>query len=162
MNFHIQKSSELLTKSIESLSYSEDDLIEIKIPLNNPYISDHEFKLVQGETKYKGKFYQYVKRKIADNILHLLCLPNIKKENLIQTKNNLAENNSTNIDNKNSNKNNSNKITHISLLEFIQPLSFNGFEIQIPIASILHNTNHLCDKTQNKPYTSFQPPKNLI
>ena len=82
-----KQSSVNLNTAIEKNNYSEDDLVEIKIPLNNPYISDHSYEDAFGETTVKGKSYQYVKRKISENTLYLMCLPNEEKASLTTTKN---------------------------------------------------------------------------
>jgi hypothetical protein len=66
---------------IDKADYDEASLIEIKVPLNAPYLSGNSsgFERYDGELELEGVHYKYVKRKIVDGELVLLCLPNESK-----------------------------------------------------------------------------------
>lgn len=74
--------AELETR-IDAGMYEEEQLVEIRIPLNMPYYSDREYEAVYGETEWEGQHYRYVKRKVTNNILYLLCLPHNDKDKLV-------------------------------------------------------------------------------
>ena len=93
-SFLEKKSTIQLDLAIDEGEYEQQNLIEIKIPLNMPYFSDKEYEVAYGETEIDGMHYQYVKRKVSNNTLYLLCLPNNDKTNLITAKNNIEKNNS--------------------------------------------------------------------
>jgi len=77
---------------ISSNIYNEDDLIEIKVALNMPYLqSANNFVRVDGKIKLNGVHYNYVKRKVAGDTLYLLCLPNFLKTQLSDVKSELAK-----------------------------------------------------------------------
>lgn len=76
-----------LEQKISTGNYSDDQLIEISIPLNMPYYSDKDYENVYGETDFNGQHYRYVKRKVSGNTLYLLCLPNQEKTSLAEVKN---------------------------------------------------------------------------
>ena len=76
-----------LEQKISAGEYTEDQLLEIKIPLNMPYYSDKEYENVYGETDFNGEHYRYVKRKVSNNTLYLLCLPNKEKTGIAKVKN---------------------------------------------------------------------------
>jgi hypothetical protein len=76
-----------LEQKISAGKYNDEQLVEIRIPLNMPYYSDKNYEEVYGETDFNGEHYQYVKRKVSDNTLYLLCLPNKEKTNLVKVKN---------------------------------------------------------------------------
>jgi hypothetical protein len=76
-----------LEQKISTGKYSDEQLVEIRIPLNMPYYSDKDYEEVYGETDFNGEHYQYVKRKVSDNTLYLLCLPNKEKTSLVKVKN---------------------------------------------------------------------------
>lgn len=76
-----------LEQKISAGKYNEEQLVEIRIPLNMPYYSDKDYEEVYGETDWNGEHYRYVKRKVSANTLHLLCLPNKEKTNLVKVKN---------------------------------------------------------------------------
>ena len=99
-SFLEKKSTIQLDLAIEEGNYNQQNLIEIKIPLNMPYFSDKDYEAAYGETEIDGTHYQYVKRKVSNNTLYLLCLPNNDKTNLITAKNNIEKNNSESTTNK--------------------------------------------------------------
>ena len=76
-----------LEQKISAGTYSEDQLVEIRIPLNMPYYSDKDYENVYGETDFNGEHYRYVKRKVSGNTLYLLCLPNKEKTDIVKVKN---------------------------------------------------------------------------
>lgn len=87
LNSFEQKATARLEKKISAGSYSDDQLVEIKIPLNMPYFSDKDYEEVYGERDWNGQHYRYVKRKVSNNVLYLLCLPNTEKTNIANVKN---------------------------------------------------------------------------
>src|SRR5688572_5669011 len=65
---------------IEGLAYSDAELIEVKVPLRLPYqVSTAGFERFDGEVEMNGVHYNYVKRKVQNDTLVLLCLPNEAK-----------------------------------------------------------------------------------
>jgi hypothetical protein len=76
-----------LELKISSGNFNEDQLVEIRIPLNMPYYSDKDYEEVYGETDWNGEHYRYVKRKVSNNTLYLLCLPNKEKSSIAKVKN---------------------------------------------------------------------------
>lgn len=72
-----------LQASLEKNNYQEEDLVEIRVPLNLPYQTDwKEFQPYDGEVRVDGVDYRYVKRKVEKGQLVLLCLPNHTKTHL--------------------------------------------------------------------------------
>ena len=62
---------------LDNQQYDASDLIELRVPLNLPYISDwKDFENYAGETTINGQHYRYVKRKLEKGELVFLCLPN--------------------------------------------------------------------------------------
>ena len=82
-----KKATAKLEQKISSGEYSDEQLVEIRIPLNMPYYSDKDYENVYGETDWNGEHYRYVKRKVTGNTLYLLCLPNKEKTSLAKVKN---------------------------------------------------------------------------
>jgi hypothetical protein len=78
-----------LEARIENNDYKADQLIEIRIPLNLPYQANWQsFERFDGEIDLDGVHYKYVKRKIYNDSLVLLCLPNEAKQNIEKAKDN--------------------------------------------------------------------------
>ena len=81
------KATANLEQKISGGQYSNEQLVEIRIPLNMPYYSDKDYENVYGETDFNGEHYRYVKRKVSGNNLYLLCLPNKEKTSIVKVKN---------------------------------------------------------------------------
>ena len=81
------KATANLELKIAAGEYSDDQLVEISIPLNMPYFSDKDYENVYGETDFNGEHYRFVKRKVSGNTLYLLCLPNIDKTKIANAEN---------------------------------------------------------------------------
>jgi len=66
-----------LEAQLDQQQYNEASLIEIRVPLNMPYQSiSSNFERYDGEIEFNGIHYKYVKRKVENGELVLLCLPN--------------------------------------------------------------------------------------
>jgi len=75
-----QQADARLNAALDHDLYNDDELITIKIPLSMPYQTDRaEFERVNGEVNLNGKIYKYVKRRVAQGQLVLLCLPDHQK-----------------------------------------------------------------------------------
>jgi hypothetical protein len=66
-----------LEAQFDQQQYNEASLLEIRVPLNMPYQSiSSDFERYDGEIAFNGIHYKYVKRKVENGELVLLCLPN--------------------------------------------------------------------------------------
>lgn len=98
---YAQRQSDIqIEASLDKNLYSEAELVTIKIPLSLPYQNEQmKFERVDGEISFNGKIYKYVKRKISEGNLILLCLPDYNKMRIKKEKedfgkdvNNFAQN----------------------------------------------------------------------
>lgn len=90
--YFISKADLQLVKQLDEKRYNNNDLLEVKVPLNMPYINDtKDFERVDGQLEYKGVHYNYVKRKVTGDTLYMLCLPNVSKTKLYAAKNNYSK-----------------------------------------------------------------------
>jgi len=70
-------------RQLETHQYNDHELIEVKIALHTPYLSNwSDYERIDGEAEVNGIYYTYVKRKINNDTLYLLCLPNKNKTQL--------------------------------------------------------------------------------
>lgn len=76
-----QNADKDLEASINSASYDEHELVEMRVPLNVPYLAgtSGDFERYDGSIEVDGVHYRYVKRKVENGELVLLCLPNPDK-----------------------------------------------------------------------------------
>jgi hypothetical protein len=76
-----------LEKQFDRNDYNESDLVAIKLPIRLPYqASQTEFERFDGEVNLNGIHYKYVKRRVYNDSLILLCLPNDNKSRLQEAK----------------------------------------------------------------------------
>jgi hypothetical protein len=91
--FARQQSDINIERALDRNQYNEEDLITIKIPMLIPYqVERKDFERFDGEVTVDGKIYKYVKRKVCDGNLVLLCLPDHNKMQLETAKNDLFKN----------------------------------------------------------------------
>jgi len=82
-DYFIQRSNEQLIQQLDTHQYNDHDLIEVKIAMHTPYLAGWNiYERVDGEAELDGIYYTYVKRKIHNDTLYLLCLPNKNKTRL--------------------------------------------------------------------------------
>ena len=77
-------SSELLNVHLDNNNYLEDELITIKLPIDDlPYYTNSPiFERVKGEVVIGGMKYQYVEKRIFNDSLEMRCIPNAQATNL--------------------------------------------------------------------------------
>jgi hypothetical protein len=83
------KNDKKLEARLDNDSYNESQLIELKIPVNVAYqTSWSSYQRCDGEIIMDGVMYKYVKRKLSNDTLYLMCIPNSAKMRLEVAKNN--------------------------------------------------------------------------
>lgn len=81
---------------IDAGNYDEASLIEVRVPLNMPYQERvTEFERHYGEITVNGIVYTYVKMKVDNNELILKCIPDVNRQQIKNSENNLAKANSS-------------------------------------------------------------------
>lgn len=78
-----RQSTSSVEQAIGTNTFNDKDLVEIKVPLQVPYLdSRNSYEAVSGEITINGHHHSYVKRKIANDTLYLMCLPNRQKDQI--------------------------------------------------------------------------------
>ncbi|HEY9341006.1 MAG TPA: hypothetical protein VIQ23_05465 [Hanamia sp.] len=90
IDFMQHKVNAQLEEGLDNNLYNESELVELKVPLNLPYqTSWAAFQRCDGEIQIDGILYKYVKQKVANDTLYLMCIPNTKKMHLETARNDL-------------------------------------------------------------------------
>lgn len=78
---HLEGESNIrLVAKIDHQDYDERNLMEIKVPIHLPYQLDWaDYERIDGEIVLEGVHYNYVKRKLVNDTMTFLCLPNTEK-----------------------------------------------------------------------------------
>ena len=88
-----QKAENNIVAKIDAQHYNDADLITLTVPLSMPYLTDSkDFERKDGEITINGKIYHYVKQKISQGNLILMCLPDEQKTQLQTAKNDFFKN----------------------------------------------------------------------
>jgi hypothetical protein len=78
-----ERASLSLQQKLDLDDYDNNRLVELKIPVSLPYLTNwSDFENYAGETEFNGVHYNYVKRKLVNDTLILLCIPNQEKNQL--------------------------------------------------------------------------------
>lgn len=82
-----------VVSKLDKGQYLDDDLVEIRLPFKMLYNTGaSEYVRYDGEIEIGGEHYSYVKRKLVNDTLYLLCLPNTSGAKLASAKNNYFDN----------------------------------------------------------------------
>lgn len=119
---------------IDNNSYDESQLLELKIPVNLPYqTSWASYQRYDGEITLNGIIYKYVKRKLSNDTLYLMCIPNSKKMRLETAKNDFFKLTNDLTQNDNSKKQDNSKSVSKNLQTVYNETSF-GMNIMSPFS----------------------------
>jgi hypothetical protein len=78
-----------LQARLDDNDYNDDQLISLKVPITNLsyYLNNAEFESIKGKIEIGGIQYKYVKRRIYNDSLEVLCIPNVTAMQLQSAKN---------------------------------------------------------------------------
>jgi hypothetical protein len=80
------RSDRFMNELISQNLYNPNTLIELKIKQNVPGIREwDDFKNVSGQVQLKNACYNYVKLKVTQDTLFIMCVPNYEKTRLIKS-----------------------------------------------------------------------------
>ncbi len=147
------KADDRLERAVDNFHYNEADLVEITIPLNMPYYADKGIEYVSGKIEAAGKHYQYVKRKVENNTLHIWCIANTEKNKYSDYKANLAKSSS-----ENNPQDRQNPVLKLLQAEYIHASQFFTAKRFDPLTAEVNSIDHACT-SQFNPGELIQPPE---
>jgi cbb3-type cytochrome oxidase subunit 3 len=157
-----KKSDAAMEARLNKDQYDENELVSLTFPLNNPYqLEQKSFQRVDGEISFEGKTFKYVKRKVSNGNLILLCIPDARKMVLKKAKTDFSNaSNDLNTNSKGSSRNNSQK--NFSGNDYIS----DNFQINtpIPLYSYTLILNRVSQTKLAAPYlaTPGKPPQSAL
>ena len=139
----IQKSVAAIENKVDKKAYADAELISIKTTLHLPYYSSSpEFERVYGSININGQDYEYVKRRVYNDTLEVLCLPNGDKTKLKLTGNDVAK--AAADGNADTNKKPGNSLK-VSLPDFFQPVDAFSVVVHVEAANNYPSSqSHFC------------------
>ena len=93
ISFFEDKANEQFVTQLDNKNYNADQLISIKVPVRNLayYTNTKLFQRVDGQVEINGVLYNYVKQRLYNDSVELLCIPNAAVMKLQTEKNDLAK-----------------------------------------------------------------------
>ena len=157
-----EKATVRLEQKLDAGDYSESQLVEIKIPLKLPYYTNwKEYEPHYGEAEWEGQHYQFVKRKLSNDTLFLLCIPHTEKTNIqvaaadyFKSMNDLQHDSMPQ-------KSQQPSMIKLMMSEFLEQKNI----LEIPESTISQtnfNSGHFSFQSQFDPLVLGQPPEELI
>ncbi|MXV53187.1 hypothetical protein GS399_19650 [Pedobacter sp. HMF7647] len=109
--------------AIEKITNQDKRLIQIKIPIGLPYQTNWKnFERVDGEVSFKGKTYRYVKQRVYNDTLILLCIDYHEKSKIEKSSSDYFK--KVNDLNSDTNKKPIFKVSKIDYFEEVKNISF--------------------------------------
>lgn len=91
-NMMASNSDATLELALDAQHYKDEDLISIKQPTNLPYYTNSKnFQRIDGEVEIDKVKYKYVKCRIYNDSLEMLCIPHVAKMKIEASKNEYAK-----------------------------------------------------------------------
>lgn len=86
--YYVQEKSDTQYEvALDRNQYDESQLMAITVSLDMPYqVENSDYERVDGEISVDGKIYKYVKRRVINGQLQLLCIPDHSKMKLQSAK----------------------------------------------------------------------------
>ena len=150
-------SANIITR-LDKGQYNDADLVEVKIPYPLPYAANWpDYQRFDGEAEFNGTHYNYVKRKMNNDTLYLLCIPNHEKSKLAAAKNEYLKNTNDAVNTA------AGKKSHNSLQKAFGA-DYNSFiteyKLSIPVRSVVGSYHVTQSRLLSKYFSSpFQPPR---
>ena len=89
--YFIHQSEQQFIQQLDQDQYKDADLVEISIPLHLPYMQNSSgFERIDGSVENNSILYNYVKRRVYNDTLYILAIPNRQKTQLVKEKSNYA------------------------------------------------------------------------
>lgn len=159
LSYYEKNATARLEQKLDDGDYDLNQLIEIKIPFGVAYqASWSDYETFYGETKWNGEYYQYVKRKLSNDTLYLLCIPHDEKTKIHAAKtdyfksiNNLPFENGPQ-------KSQQNSFVKLLLSEFLQNNIPTDFSLMLERKEFSYSGLFFFN-TQFDPSTPAQPPE---
>ena len=91
-NYFEKKAITDMQTALYENKYNEAELVSFKTALNQPYVTNTDgYDYIDGEMDVNGTYYQYVKMRIYNDTLEVLCIPNYTKSNISEKKHELSK-----------------------------------------------------------------------
>lgn len=153
-HYYANQSSYELQVIVDQKKYNESELVHFKMPLNQPYIVNTDgYESLEGNMDYKGINYQFVKKRIVNDTLEIVCIPNITRTQIDNNKEDFTKQLADIVNTSTSKKSQGSQQLKFSFTDFTQEHHFELYNF-IAFATIKH-------VSQFEPYLSFDYLQNI-
>lgn len=156
------KATDDLQIQLDQNNYSEADLISFKFHLSLPYnLSSKDFESIQGNIDINGVNYQYVKKRLYNDSLEILCIPNIVNSVIKNTQNDFAKQLVDLTASTQTKKSPGSQLVKVQLSDFTLEHHFDIYH-QIYTSKLKHESYHIIDGSFDFLHSLDQPPEAKI
>jgi len=129
-NYFEKKAISDMQVALYQNKYNESDLVSFKTALNQPYVTNTDgYDYIDGEMDVNGTYYQYVKMRIYNDTLEVLCIPNLTKSAISEKKNDLSKQLTDLASNKSSKKSTNNANVKLLISEYTSVHYFDIYSV---------------------------------
>jgi hypothetical protein len=83
--YFIHQADVQMVKQMYGNKIDDAKLVELKIPVNMPTVTDwSEYEVVAGQIQLKDAYYNYIRLKMTHDTMYFICLPNTAKTQLVK------------------------------------------------------------------------------
>jgi len=162
LSYFEENATTRLEQKLDAGDYDINQLVEIKIPFKVAYqASWSEYETFYGETKWNGEYYQYVKRKLSNDTLYLLCIPHDEKTKIHAAKTDYFKSINNLPSEGGPQKSQQNSFVKLLLSEFVQNNNQADFSLMLERKDFPYSA-HFYFNTQFDPSTPAQPPESTF
>ena len=161
LSYFEENATTRLEQKLDAGDYDINQLVEVKIPLRVQYqASWSDYETFYGETKWNGEYYQYVKRKLSNDTLYLLCIPHDEKTKIHAAKTDYFKSVNNLPFEGGSQKSQQTSFVKLLLSEFLQNSGPEDLSLMNERNGFSY-LGHFYFNTQFDPSTPAQPPENV-
>jgi hypothetical protein len=158
-NYFENKAIDDMQTAVYNNKYNEADLVSFKTALNQPYNTNTDgYDYVDGEMDVNGTYYQYVKMRVYNDTLEVLCIPNCTKSSISEKKEEWSKQLNDLANNKQSKKSSTTSLVKTIFSEFTGTHHFDIYAYN-SILTLSHNTPYLLLSGADPLNKIAKPPK---
>jgi len=158
-HYYAEKSTIDLQISVDQKKYNEAELVSLKLPLNQPYIINTDgYESLEGNMDYNGVNYQFIKKRIINDTLEIVCIPNMTRTQIDNNNEDFAKQLSDIVNASTSKKSGGSQSLKFFISDFTQEHHFDLYSF-VARATLKYNIKNAKYSSFDYLQTISQPPE---
>jgi hypothetical protein len=158
-HYYAEKSTIDMQVNLDQKKFNEAQLVSFKLPLNQPYIINTDgYESLEGNMDYNGVNYQFVKKRIINDTLEIVCIPNMTRTEIDNNNENFAKQLSDIVNTSTSKKSGGSQQFKFFISDFTTEHHFDLYSF-VANATLKHDTIHAQYSSFDYLQSIAQPPE---